>query len=93
MPVRYVGETVTVHESAAAYEIFFAGVSIARHAKAPRHSMIMEPSHYRGLLRTERDGVASAPPKWDPAYLALGEVFVRDLAVYQALVEERGGAL
>ena len=39
------------------------------------------------------NGVASAPPKWDPAYLALGEVFVRDLAVYQALVEERGGAL
>ena len=65
VPVRYVGEAVSVHETAGGYEIFHHGDLVARHAKSPRHSVVMEPEHYQGLLRPGR-GTSISPPKWDP---------------------------
>lgn len=92
VPVRYVGTTVTVHETATHYEIFHDGTYLARHEKAGRHAVVMAPEHYAGLLRPGKPLPPATPPRWDPAYFRLGEVPARDLAVYEALVEGGGRA-
>jgi transposase len=84
VPVRYVGQTVDVRETATHYVIVAGDTCIAQHAKAGRHAVVMEPAHYAGLLRPGAPSVADAP-QWDPAYHALGAVEVRDLAIYEAL--------
>jgi transposase len=91
VPVRYVGQTVEVHETATQYELVVGETRVAQHAKADRHAVVMEPAHYAGLLRPPGAPVAEVPPRWDPAYRQLGDVMVRDLAVY-ATVAELGGA-
>jgi transposase len=86
VPVKYVGQTVSVHESATHFEIFHDASLIARHEKSRRHSVVMDPEHYRGLLRAGRNSSTQPPPpQWDPAYLGLGEVAVRNLAVYDTI--------
>lgn len=90
VPVRYVGETVTVVESIGHYEIFHDQTLVFRHDKAPRHSVIMVPEHYAGLLRAQRSLASPTPPRWDPTYLRLGEVAVRDLSHYEALAQKGG---
>lgn len=92
VPVQYVGMTVSVHETSSQYEIFHGDTCIARHAKAARHAVVMDPAHYTGLLRPGPHPAPTAPPQWDPVYRQLGEVPVRDLAVYAALAEAGGGA-
>lgn len=92
VPVQYVGRTVTVHETATHYELYEGGTWIARHAKAPRHAVVMDQGHYQGLFRPGGAVPASGPPQWDPAYQPVGEVMVRDLAHYAAVVEDGGGA-
>jgi len=89
VPVQYVGTTVTVAETATAYEIFSGTTPIARHLKRPRFSVTMEPAHYAGLLRTA--GALARPPQADPAYRPFGEVEIRDLAIYADLVDVGGG--
>lgn len=91
VPVRYVGTTVAVHETATHYEIFSGSECIAQHWKAPRHTVVMDPTHYAGLLRPDGKRLSVAPPQWDPAYRPVGEVAVRDLTTYAALAE-MGGA-
>ena len=91
VPVAYVGKTVGVHESAAHYEIFLQDQLIARHAKAARHSVVMEPAHYAGLLRTGGKPPPPAPPRFDPYFAAFGEVMVRDLKLYEAISQGEGG--
>jgi transposase len=91
VPVQYVGAQVIVEESASEYAIFAGQTCIARHEKAGRHAVVMDPAHYAGLLRPGRTALPSAPPKWDPAYEQLGTVAVRDLALY-AVIAEHGGA-
>lgn len=90
VPVRYVGTTVTIHETGHHYEIFHGAHCIARHDKAPRHTVVMDPAHYEGLLRPGRGPSSPAPPQWDPGYRHLGEIAVRDLALYAALAEGGG---
>jgi transposase len=92
VPVKYVGQTVTVHESATDYQIFHDSRLIACHDKSARHSVVMDPEHYRGLIRSGKFPDAPSPPRWDPAYLGLGEVTVRDLSVYERL-SQLGGDL
>jgi transposase len=84
VPVRYVGQTVDVRETATHYVIVAGETCIAQHAKAGRHAVVMEPAHYAGLLRPGATPVTEAP-QWDPAYHALGAVEVRDLAIYETL--------
>lgn len=91
VPVQYVGTTVTVQESTTHYAVFAGTVCIARHAKAPRHAVVMDRTHYHGLLRPGGASPAAGPPQWDPAYQPMGEVVVRDLAHYAAVVEDGGG--
>jgi transposase len=92
VPVQYVGTTVTVQETAAHYEIFQGATCIARHAKAPRHAVVMDRIHYQGLVRPGGGPPVAGPPQWDPTYHALGEVMVRDLAQYATVAEEGGAA-
>lgn len=91
VPVQYVGTTVPVQETATHYEIFQGATCIARHAKAPRHAVMRDRTHYRGLVRPGGEPAAASPPQGDPAYQPLGDVMVRDLAHY-ATVAEGGGA-
>jgi transposase len=91
VPVEYVGMTVSVHESADYYEIFYQERLIARHRKAARHSVVMEPTHYAGLLRVGRRVPQAAPPRFDPNFSRLGEVMVRDLSLYEAISQSEGG--
>src|SRR6266852_7289432 len=59
VPAEYVGTLVSVQESAEHYEFFHQEKLVARHHKAARHSVVMEPAHYAGLLRVGR---RAAPP-------------------------------
>jgi transposase len=90
VPVRYVGHTVDVRETATHYVIVAGDTCIAQHAKAGRHAVVMEPTHYAGLLRPGAPPLADAP-QWDPAYQALGAVEVRDLRIYEVLSASGGG--
>ena len=91
VPVEYVGKTVSVQESATHYEIFHQDRLIARHAKAARHSEVMEPAHYAGLLRAAGNPSPATPPRFDPYFSGFGEVMVRDLKLYEALSQNEGG--
>jgi transposase len=90
VPVRYVGQTVDVRETATQYVIMAGDTCIAQHGKAGRHAVVMEPAHYQGLLRPGATPFVDAP-HWDPAYQALGAVETRDLAIYEALSTMGGG--
>jgi hypothetical protein len=51
----------------------------------------MAPEHYAGLLRVVRQAAVAAPPRFDPNFGRLGEVIVRDLALYEAASLSEGG--
>ena len=92
VPVEFVGQTVSVHEGIGHYEFFHHQRLIARHQKAARHSVVMEPVHYAGLLRaacTKSEG--TPPPRFDPYFGAFGEVMVRDLKLYEIVGQGEGG--
>jgi transposase len=92
VPVEYVGKSVSVQESVSCYEILHHDQLIARHAKAARHSVVMDPTHYAGLLRTAGGKPSGQPPRFDPYFGGFGEVMVRDLKLYEALSQsEEGG--
>lgn len=82
VPVRYVGARVCIRESTQGYEILYGDQVIARHARAARHQVVMEPAHYAGLLRPGRPELPAAP-RLDPRYPATSDVAIRDLAVYE----------
>jgi len=91
VPVAYVGQTVSVQEGTSRYEIFHRARLIARHEKAARHSVVMDPVHYAGLLRTGGKPSSGAPPHFDPYFGGLGEVMVRDLKLYEAISQSEEG--
>jgi len=90
-PVAYVGQTISVHEGAGHYEFFHHDQLIARHQKAARHSVVMEPAHYAGLLRTGGKPAPGAPPRFDPHFGGFGEVMARDLTLYELVSQGEGG--
>lgn len=90
VPVEYVGMVVAVNESATHYQMVYQGKVIAHHPKAQRHSVVMEPAHYHGLLKLAEQDNCVAPPRFDPAFAQLGEVMVRDLAQYEAASDAGG---
>lgn len=64
---------------------------VARHPKAARHSVVMDPAHYAGLLRAGGKPSPGAPPRFDPYFGGFGEVMVRDLALYEIVSQSEGG--
>lgn len=91
VPVEYVGTVVSVQESAEHYEFFHEEKLVARHHKAARHSVVMEPAHYAGLLRVGGRATLLPAPRFDPNFGRLDEVMVRDLALYEAASQSEGG--
>jgi transposase len=91
VPVAYVGQTISVHEGLGHYEFFHHDRLIARHQKVARHSVVMDPTHYAGLLRTGGGKPPASPPRFDPYFGGLGEVMVRDLKLYEAIISGEGG--
>jgi transposase len=91
VPVEYVGRIVSVQESAEHFEFFHQDKMVARHPKAARHSVVMEPGHYAGLLRVGGRPPFAPPPRFDPNFAQRGEVMVRDLALYEAVSQGQGG--
>jgi transposase len=91
VPAEYVGTLVNVQESAEHYEFFHQEQLVARHPKAARHSVVMEPAHYAGLLRVGRQAALPPAPRFDPNFSQLGEVMVRDLTLYEAASRSEGG--
>ena len=91
VPVEYVGQIVSVHEGIGHYEIFHQDRLIARHQKSARHSVVMEPAHYAGLLRVSTRSQPGTPPRFDPYFGELGEVMVRDLKLYEMISQSQGG--
>jgi hypothetical protein len=89
--VSYGSNTKFPTHSADYYEFFHGGKLVARHHKAARHSVVMEPAHYAGLLRAATPAALPAPPCFDPNFGQLGEVMVRDLALYEAASRGDGG--
>lgn len=90
VPVEYVGLMVSVQENAEHFEFFHQDKLVARHLKAARYSVVMDPTHYAGLLRVGAR-VPLAAPRFDPHFAQLGEVMVRDLALYEAVSRSEGG--
>lgn len=94
-PVQYVGRTVTVQKTATHYTLYEGRACIARHAKAPRHAVVMERTHYHGLFRAG-DPAPRLPvhPSGNPRISSApgGGSWVRDLARYATLVEGEGAA-
>ena len=91
VPAEYVGTVVSVQESAEHYEFYHQEKLVARHPKAARHRVVMEPAHYAGLLRVGREAALPPAPRFDPNFGRLGEVMVRDLALYEAASQSEGG--
>ena len=52
----------------------------------------MEPAHYAGLLWAVPRQPGRTPPLFDPYFGGLGEVMVRDLALYEAISQSEGDA-
>ena len=89
VPARYVGESVVVRELLGSYEILHEGAVIARHRSVGRHQVVLEPTHYAGLLRPRGSApLAAGPPRYDPGYPGTADVTVRDLGVYAVIAEE-----
>jgi hypothetical protein len=74
------------------YEFFRHDQLIARHLKVARHGVVMEPAHYAGLLWAVPRQPGRTPPLFDPYFGGLGEVMVRDLALYEAISQSEGDA-
>jgi transposase len=91
VPWQLVGERVEVAVIQHELRIFHQGEVVATHALCTgRHRVIRNPEHYRGLLR-DAEPVAAGQRLSDSLWgLAIPEVEVRDLEVYEALVA--GGA-
>ena len=89
VPVEYVGLMVSVQENGDQFEFFHQDKLVARHPKAARHSVVMDPTHYAGLLRVGARAPLAAP-RFDPHFAQLGEVMVRDLALYEAVSRSEG---
>lgn len=87
VPARLAGTTVQVHESAAGFAIQHAGTIVAEHLRRPRQQVVMDPTHYAGLLRVNRTPRMAQPPQYDPRYQHRGIVEPRDLTIYDAIVE------
>ncbi len=92
VPATLVGRRVLVHEHATGFTILDGDTVVATHARAPRHTVVMAPEHYAGLLRVDRRPRVAPMPRHDPRYPVQGEVMVRDLAVYDAIARGEDAA-
>lgn len=91
VPWRLVGQAVEVAVIGHELHVSLAGTRIARHALCSgRYQVIRDPEHFAGLLRVTPEKSATPAPILRVGHLALPEVEVRDLEIYERVAE--GGA-
>jgi transposase len=89
VPWRLIGKTVQVVRAGGAWQIRYRGQMVAEHpVLAGRHQLSVMPEHGPGAVaRNTRKRFAEAPPPSAPVLPALEPVEVRDLALYDQLLE------
>ena len=82
--------TVEVERRNAEICIFHRGTLVARHPElAGRHQLSIDPAHGPGAIaRNARSRLSRAPAAQDLEAVRLTEVEVRDLGIYEQLLEE-----
>jgi hypothetical protein len=91
VPWRLVGQAVEVAVIGHELHVSLSGTRIARHALCTgRYQVIRDPEHFAGLLRVSPEKSTTPAPTLRVGHLALPEVEVRDLDVYERAAE--GGA-
>jgi len=89
VPFTLIGQTVEVSRQGAELHIFHRGTLVARHPLLEgQHQMRILPEHGPGAIaRTARRRQGSAAPQSTITSPALCEVEVRDLALYEQLLD------
>ena len=89
VPFGLIGQTVEVRRSQGQLQIFHQGTRVAEHPELPgKYQLRICPEHGPGASARTARRRRSTPPAGAPPP-ALPEVEVRDLALYEALVEGR----
>lgn len=88
VPCTLIGQTVEVERTAEAVRVYHRGSLIATHARlTAKHQLAILPEHGPGALPCNVRRLRSSPPPARPSLTALPEVEIRDLTVYDALLE------
>ena len=90
VPFTLIGQAVEVERRSAAIRIFHRGALVAEHsAVSGRHQLSIDPGHGPGAIaRNARSRLSSVCAGKDREALRLTEVEVRDLGIYEHLLEE-----
>jgi transposase len=90
VPFMLIGQAVEVERRQAEICIFHRDNLVARHPElAGRYQLSIDPAHGPGAIaRNARSRLSSLPPVKDREALRLTEVEVRDLGIYEHLLEE-----
>lgn len=90
VPFVLIGQAVEVERRNAEIRIFHRGTLVARHPELTgRHQLSIDPAHGPGAIaRNARSRLSSAPAAQDREAVGLTEVEVRDLGIYEQLLEE-----
>ena len=89
MPWRLIGKTVAVVRVGDTWQISHAGRVVAQHSVlSGRHQLCVDPTHGPGAIgRNARTRFADTTPPQATATPTLHEVEVRDLGVYEQMLE------
>lgn len=92
VPFEWVGREVTVRIHEATITLESPGLDPVSHARVEeRHQVVRWAGDARVVPRREPPRAADGPPRLDPVYLgAIGQVDVRSLEQYEALIAEVG---
>lgn len=90
VPFTLIGQAVEVERHSGEVWIFHRGALVAQHPElCGRHQLSIDPAHGPGAIaRNARSRLSSAPPAKDREGARLTEVEVRDLGIYEHLLEE-----
>jgi hypothetical protein len=90
VPFVLIGQAVEVERRNAEICVFHRGTLVARHPElAGRHQLSIDPAHGPGAIaRDARSRLSRAPAAQDLEAVRLTEVEVRDLGIYEQLLEE-----
>ena len=90
VPFMLIGQAVEVERRQAEVRIFHHGTLVARHPElVGRHQLSIDPAHGPGAIaRNARSRLSSVSETKDREALRLTEVEVRDLGIYEHLIEE-----
>jgi Mu transposase-like protein len=90
VPFTLIGQAVEVERHSGEVWIFHRGALVVQHTElCGRHQLSIDPAHGPGAIaRNARSRLSSAPPAKDRERARLTEVEVRDLGIYEHLLDE-----